>query len=464
MALVHYPNPNTFKLNTRVPNASIHPGAAPASLESILNSSVKFPFRKLEIKRRQLSDSLYEPTWQDITKYVVRWGSYQTSIDDQRINQFVHSGFNFAVKNDFGEFNPETDGQSLFYGYFTRYRTLVRLSAGYTDGSGNQFPSNAVQGIFVMDADIDISPSNSEVTVNCKSIISPFQETRASEIPGIGSTLTSSQILEKIRDATDGSNNYLFRNFITSTAWDIQSTTVNINLASSTAFSGGLTVWEMMTKLAEIEGNVIYATKDGGITFTDRNATQDDAIFSLNGTGWKNPNIIKINGYKEATNKLYTHIRFKYASGDTETSYVEAGSLTTIDVRSNEWKYGRRTYDIENEFFDDPGLAKTQLSKIIGEYSNLRNELNVDCVFLPQIEVLDHIDVNYYETSSPSAYVWDAFVWAADTSTSDPDNVMFWASETSSTIMFRQKHFKVISRRTNLDNFVTTLNLREVEN
>lgn len=459
-----YPTPNTFQLNTRVPNATIHPGVLGITINSIINSPVKFPFRKLEIKRRQSSDSLYEPNWQDITKYVTRWGTYETSIDDQRINQFVHSGFTFSVKNDYGEFNPEYDGASLFFGYFTRYRTLVRLSAGYTDGSGNQYPSDPVQGIFIMSGEIDIAPANKEVQINCKSIVSPFQEARIVEVPNLGSTMTSSDFMSKIRDATDGSNNYLFRTFITSTSWSIQTTTTYMNLASSSAFTGDLSVWEFMNKLAEIEGFVIYATRSGGITFSDRLPNQESPVFSLNGDGWRDPNIIKINSFKEATNKLFTHIRFKYSEADTETSFLEAGTSTSIDPRSIEWKYGRRTYEIENELFQNTATAQAQIEHVIGEFSNLRNELNLDCVFMPHIEVLDMVDVNHNETSNTSLYNWDQYFWAADTTTSDVSNVLFWASETSASILFRQKRFKVLSRRTNLDQFVTTFNLREVEN
>lgn len=454
--------PNVHQPNNFSPNGSTTPTAA-KNIASIIQDTIHYPFRKLEIKRRQLSDGLYESTWQNITPYVVKWGTLQTSLDDNRLNSFVHTGVQFTVKNDHGEFNPEYEGQSIFYGYLTRYRTLVRVTAGYTDGAGNQFPTDAVQGIFIMDSDIDINASRKEVRIPCKSIISPFEETRASEIAGITSSLTASDVIGKIRDATDGSGNFLFRNFITSTSWDIQTTTTIMTGLGSTTAIAELSVWEFMNKLAEVEGFVVYATKSGGIVFANRSPNSDEPSFSLYGAGFRRPNIIKMGAYKEATNKLYTHIRFKFSEADTETSVITAGTATTVDPRSLEWKYGRKAYEMENLFFSDTGTAQAVATKLRNLFSNLKSELELDMLFAPNLELLDFVDVSHREGSVTSIYNWDDYFWAADTTTSDPANVLFWASETSSAIDFFKKNFKIIKRSHNLDTFVTTLKLRESE-
>jgi len=433
------------------------------TLEGIIRDPVKYPYRKAEIKRRQSSDALYESSWQDITKYVERWGTLQTSLDDQRLNQFVHSGVNLQVRNDYGEFNPEYEGQSLFYGYLTRYRTLLRIQAGYTDGSGNIFPSDTTQGIFILDGEIQHVPKSNTINLNFKSIISPFQETRASEIDGITSSITSSEIIAKIRDATDGSGNFLFRNFITTTAWDIDTTTRVLTGLGTTTSRDQFSVWEMMVKLAEIENFVVHATRTGGILFGSRRANTTTSQFSLYGASYPRPNIIQINSFKEAVNKLYTHIRFKFMEDETATSYVEGGTQTTVDARSPEWKYGRRTYEMENAFFSDSAEPQAVASRLANEFANLRSELNVDIVFSPHLELLDHVDVSYREGSLNSIQLWDARDWAADTSTSDTALALTWASETTAAIEFNQKSFKIISRKTNLDTFATNLILREIE-
>jgi len=452
---------NEFQFNAAPFNAWVYP-TAPQNIASIIRSTTKYPFRKVEIKRRSATTGLYESSWFDITSRVEKFGTLQTSLDDTRLNQFVHSGVNLTVRNDFGEFNPETDGQSLFYGYFTRVRTQVRFSAGYTDGAGNQFPSDPIQGVFVMTGEINVVSSNNQVNLNCKSLNSIFQETRADEITGITSSMTASDIIEKIRDATDGSSNFLFRTFITSTAWDIQTTTSIVQNLGTTEALKEFSVWELINKLAETELFVAYITKGGGFVFGDRIPNSVDPTFSLYGAGYRDPNIIKITAFKEAVDKLFTHVRFKYAQDDTETSFITAGTSTTIDIRSDVWRYGRRTYEFENNFFSDTGTAQLVASRIQGEFSQLRSEMEMDCEFMPHLELGDRLDVSYREGTIGSIYVWDRYDWAADTTTSDGANVLFWASETSATIDFTQKNFKIISRKTNLDNFVTTLKLREV--
>jgi hypothetical protein len=453
---------NEFKFNSAPFNAWSYP-TAPLNLASVIRNSIHYPFRKVEIKRRSLTTGLYETDWFEITDFVEQYGTLQTSLDDQRVNVFVHSGVNLAVKNDHGEFNPEWDGQSMFYGYLTRVRTLVRITAGYTDGAGNQFPTDAVQGIFIMTGEINVISSNNRVNLNCKSLNSIFQETRAVEVAGINGSLTASEIVEKIRDATDGSGNFLFRTFITTSSWSIQTTSTLVdNLVTSTSLEP-YSVWELMVALAEAENYVVHITKSGGVVFGDRLPNTIDPSFSLYGAGYREPNIIKITSYKEAVDKLFTHIRFKFLESDTETSFIEAGTITTVDPRSDAWKYGRRTYELENTLFSDTGTAQQVASKIFNEFSNLRSEVEVDCLFMPHLELLDRIDVSYREGDIGSVYVWDRWDWAADTTTSDGPNVLFWASETSATIDFTQKNFKIISRKTNLDSFVTTLRLREAE-
>lgn len=435
-----------------------------ATLEGIIREPVKRPFRHVSIKRRSASTGLYESSWFDITDYVEKYGTLQTSLDDTRLNTFVHSGVQITVRNDHGEFNPETEGGSLFYGYLTRVRSLLKIEAGYTDGAGNSFPTDPSQGVFIMTGDINIVSQNNQVILNCNSLNNVFQEARADEIPGIyDGSLTASEIFGRIRDATDGSNNYLFRNFITSTAWSIQTTTTIYTGINTTTAVEDLSVWELMNKLAEVENFVVYITRFGGVNFQNRLPNTTSSMFSFYGAGYRSPNIIKLNSYKEAVDKLYTHVRFKFAKDDTSTSYIESGTTTTVSATSEEWKYGRRTYEFENTFFTSTDTAQNVATVLVNNFRNLVSELDMDCEFIPHLEILDPINVSYREGSLDSVHLWDAKNWAADTSISDTVYSLIWATETSSTIDFSQKAFKIISRRTNLDNFVTSFRLREVE-
>lgn len=461
MALLNA-TPNTVQPNAFAPNVQEYVSTAGGTIQSVIHNPIHFPFRKLEIKRRLATTALYESDWYDITDWVVKWGTYQMAIDDLKLNQFNFSGLNVTVKNDYGEFNPEYHAGSLFYGYFSRYRTLVRLSAGYTDGSGTQFPSDASQGIYVMDANIDISPGNKEVRLLCKSIISPFQETRANEIDGITASITASQIIERIRDATDGAGHSLFQYFISSSAWTIQSTTGIITAFNTTSVLDDFSVWELMQSLAEAENFVIATTRVGGLVFGDRTPNTNTAQWSFYGQGYKDPDIISIKNYREATEKLFTNVRFKYQLPDTSSSFIESGTQTTVDISSNEWKYGRHTYEFENNLFSNTTTAEEVAANIANEFSTLKNELTIDTLFNPELGLLDRVEMNHFEADTATDNRWNYRVWATETTATDQVNVLFWADETTSTIDFYQKAFKIISKTTNLDNYVTTFILREI--
>jgi len=434
-----------------------------ATLASIMRDPIKRPFRKAQIKRRSTSDGLYEANWFDITEFVEKWGTVESRIDDLRLNQFLHSGIKLTVRNDFGEFNSSEEGKSLWNGFLPRNRTLVRIQAGYTDGSSNQFPSDATQGIFILDGEIVFNDKKGVVVLPCKSIVSPFEDSRADEIGGFSASMTASEVFEKIRDHTDGSGNFIFRQFITTTAWSIQTTTSLYNLSDSNQLAE-FSTWELMVKFAESESFVLYPTRTGGLNFRNRNPNTSASQFSFFGAYFRRPNIIKINTYKEATNKLFTHVRFKYLEADTETSFVTSGTVTVVDPDTLEWRFGRKTFEFDNEFVSNTQTAENIVRDVRFEFSNLRSELSMDTVFHPDIEILDRIDVSHRGNSIDSIHVWDNRNWAADTTTSDTAPVMNWASETSSAIEFNQKNFKLLSKQLNLDKFTTTLMVRESEN
>lgn len=432
------------------------------TLAGLIREPTHRVFRRAAIKRRSATTGLYEADWYDITDYVKAWGNFTIAVDDTRLNRFTHSGYSFRVKNDTGAFNHESVHTSLWNGYLTRYRTLVRIQAGYLDGS-TEYPTDTTQGIFIMGAENSQNQDTNEMTFNCKSIISPFEETRADEIAGIATgSLTASQIMTKIRDATDGSSGYLFRNFITSTSWSIQTTANALMNLNTTTILQNYSVWELMSKLAEAENFVIYATRTGGIVFGDRAPNTTGSQFSFYGGKFNRPNIIQFGAYKEAVNKLYTHVRMKYLEADTTTSYINRGTTTAISGSNLSWKYGRRTYEFEDTFFSSD-VSAAIASKLMNEFGNLRNEAEMVTKFIPELDILDRIDVSYRETNLTGSRLWDTENWASDAAATATDGLS-WDDETGTSLEFWEKGFKVLSKETDLDNFKTKLVIREAEN
>src|SRR3990167_873571 len=55
-----------------------------ASLINQAKRPISRVFRRFSVKRRQVSNGQFETSWQDLSRYVIRWGSYGSSIDTPR--------------------------------------------------------------------------------------------------------------------------------------------------------------------------------------------------------------------------------------------------------------------------------------------------------------------------------------------------------------------------------------------
>lgn len=420
-----------------------------ASLTESINGPTGDVFRRMEIKRRLRTTGKYETGWQDLTKFVKRWGTLDMSVDDVRLNRFRFSGVNLTCRNDEGTFNDETNASSAWNGFMTRYRTLVRIQAGY-EVDGAELPTDPTQGIFILTDEIEKAASTNQIVLRCSSLQSVFDEVRATEVPGLGSTQSASDILAKIRDHSDGAGNDIFREFITSTLWTIQTTTNNYFLQSASSLDG-LTCWQLMQKLAEAEGFVLLLNRFGGIEFTDRESRTTTSQFSFLGQGFNRQNIIRFDGEKESLDKLFTRFRMKHLEADTSTSYVEAGTSTTVDADNLAWRYGQRIYEFENRFASDTATAQTIVDNLQSEFGTVKQEIKFDARFHPELQALDRIDVSYRSYDVAFTSLWDVMVWDED----------LWSIE-GQNFDYDGREFNILSRRINLDNFAMTVKAREV--
>lgn len=434
------------------------------ALSTTLNHEIERPisttFRRAHIRRRQTSDGLYESSWTSITDKVKKWGQFNSQIDDVRLNRFIFSGLTIVCRNDEGDFNPESSPNSLWNGYLTRYRTLVRIQAGYEQDDRTELPTDTTQGVFILDDEIKINSIANEATLNCRSLASIFEEVRANDLGGIYTTQTASDIITRIRDHTDGSGRLVFQQFISSGAWSIATTTTNFLLSTSAAVSDK-SVWDLMVMLAETEGFILNFTRSGGIVFKNRDANTTTSVIDLGGQGVSRPNVIALNWHKEAIDKFYNFIRMKYIDSDTSTSYVTAGTITSVDPSNTSWKYGARAYEFENTFLNNTTAAQSAVNAVFSMTSIMKVELEIKCLFLPHIDVLDRVTLTYLSYNLGDAVLWDTEDWASDAAI-DPDDGMNWDAELGENFNFNGEAFKILSKSTNLDDFTTVLTLREV--
>ncbi len=423
-------------------------GGASYDLASVINQPSTNIFRRVQVKRRNHSDGKYEANWQDVTEFVKKFGTVEVSVDDVRLNRFRHSGVNIVFQNDIGRFNDETNSSSLWFNYMTRYRTLVRVQAGYENDQG-ELPSDASQGIFLLNDELENDADSNEVVFRCSALPVVFEEVRAERIPGLNATQTASDIITRIMNHSDGSGNNIFREFITSTSWTIQATTNNY-LLSTDATLQNMSVMQLMEKLAEAEQFVLLPTRTGGIEFVDRDSRTTTSQFHFYGQGFPDMNIIKLKGEKEAVNKLYTYARLKYLDADTSASYVSAGTTTAVASTNTAWRFGQRTYEFENLFAHNTVTAQAIVDGFVSEFQEVKKEIEFDAKLHPTIQALDRIEVSYRSYDLAFGSLWDVMVWDTDE----------WSRE-GNNFDYDAKPYIVLSRKSNLDNFVMTIRARE---
>lgn len=427
------------------------------SLEAAIDSPTSSVFRRVQIKRRQKSDGKYEPNWQDITTFVKKFGTLESAIDDIELNKFTHNGLTLVVDNDSGDFNRENNINSLWMGYLTRYRTLVRVQAGYLTAAGVELPpTDTTLGIYILDNEISIKSNSNDVSLRCASLRSIFDEVKAASLPGLGATFTASEILARIRDHTDGSGNFVFREFITSTAWDIETTTVNYLLNTDTTLAG-LSTWELMEKLAISESKVLLITRTGGLDFISRDPRQATSQYTFTGQDFPRPSVIAITDYKEATNKYYNRFRLKFGQDETSTSYIETGTTLAINDTNAAWVYGDRQYEFDNDLIPDTATAQTVINAVHSAFSTMPVEAVIKTTFVPHLELLDRVGVSFHSYDMAGSTRWDVFDWAPDTG----DTGATWSAE-GENFDWNDESFKILSRKLDLDNFSMEWNLRKI--
>lgn len=467
---------------------------------SSLNALIKSPksdiFRRAYIKRRVLGTGLFETDWFEITQYVKSWGKITTQVDNTRLNKFTFGNAKLVLDNSEGTFNPSSSEFSLWSGYLNQQRTLVKIDAGYflrqqrADGVWvtSEVPSQSLWDEEFWDADPsaiwdgefgktifkgivsgDILVSDKQdITFNIKPLTSIFQDFNARDLTGWTTTgMTASQFVTMLRDQQIGGA-YVFRPFFddTTSSWDI-STTSNVYTTLNTSTSEQVynsTVWDLVEKLSESELYVPYITRAGVFKFVSRDANSASPAFEFHGVG--SPNSTYGNTIKDVRNfgfkisKYYSGVRVKYREQDTTTSYQIVAASLAVSPTSNPWVLGSRELKIENLLIPTSTVAATIAETIYTDVSAEKNEIEFSTSFVPHLDILDRVSLNYDPSPFSSGSLWDQQNWASDsTSTSDD---LIWDSNRGNSLILNGEEFKFLSIEVDLDQLENRFTGREV--
>lgn len=437
-------------------------------------------FRRLYVKRRLLATGLFEANWQNITRDVKTWGRISKSIDYARYSQVRFSDVNISVANDYGKYNPEDAEGSLWYGYASQQRTLVKIEAGFTNQTqgangiwtNTEFPTVPTVFIGVIQGDLFLSEEN-QVQLTVKPLLQVFRDFATRNLTGYTTTgMTANQFITMLRDQTDGSANFIFRPFFqdTTTQWNYTSSSIiYVDVANTVASARPIdptapipqndfiemNVWDALQKLAEAENLVPYISRTGIFNFTNRNPNTTTAAFQFFGRGFNDytygQTIKRINRYSKKISDYYSRVDLKWNEIATATSVISTQTAMVVNGTNTAWLYGHRTFALENLWLGTVTSAQTLANAIFTAVSTINNELDFTTSFVPHLELLDRVQVSYESTERALNSRWDVNDWADDSSNSSSD--LYWASPIGDAIRFSAKEFKLVSIELNLDNF-----------
>jgi hypothetical protein len=449
-----------------------------------VNGQIKNPrskiYRKLQIKRRLQMSGEYESEWVDISTDVIKWGNVRKEVDSTRVNQFKFSNVQLTLNNESGLYNPSSSDKSLWYGYGSQQRTLVRILASFVyeekeNGIWHRalVPWGGIWDEAAWDAeayydeetilysgyisgDINLVGSN-QINIPVVPLTECFRQFAARRLTGYNNSLTASDFMFMLRDQQDTSGNYIFRPFFgnTTSNWDISTTTVEYtNLNTSTAKDlTNFTTWDVISRLAEAENYIPFVTTDGKFKFFSR-ANSTSTVYNFYGPGYFSSEygrqIKRINFFGERFSKYYSRVTVKYLEPDTSTSYAIKESDYQISGDSGPWTLGERTLNIENLWIPTATTAEAIAESLFDEFSSMKREIEFTTSFIPQLDVLDRVLISYDQSPISPQSLWDVYNWGGSTATADSFDLIFDDS-VGDAIKLQDTEFRLISIDINLD-------------
>lgn len=432
-------------------------------INSVIKSPVQQVYRRAYIKRKSLTTGLYESSWYEITRYVKSWGSYTQEIDYQRLGTINVGGTNLTVSNVEGLFNPSNIDSSLWYGYADQQRSQVKIEAGFihqTLSSSGIWTNTEYPGtpLFTGLISGDISSgTRGEVSFPIKDRSQVFRDFPATLLYDFTNSGQSSSrfVTAQLRDQTAGSGSYIFRPFFddTTSSWAITTTTNDYtSLGTSTATRiSDKNVWEVVQDLAMCEQFYPTVTKAGVFTWAAKSVGAT-SVFTFNGAGAAidltyGTTIKDVRRYGKKTSNYYSRVVVRFNEADTTSSFATASTAFAISGTNNPWNLGYRTFEAVNLWLST-AAANSVASYLLTELSSNTEELEFVSTFVPHINVLDKITVNYDPAPYESSSVWDINDW---------DTELTWSSGAGDAVVLINASFKVLSVEVDLDELETKI-------
>lgn len=453
------------------------------SLNDEIQKNKNRVIRRAFIKRRLAATGKFEADWQDISKDVKKWGQIRATSNDVRRDKFKFGNVRMILANDAGQYSDEDNDNSLWFGFASRQRSLLKIEVGFLNQSlsadgiwtSTEFPTNgsgtlstAFTGVLTGDM---FTTQKNEILMTVKPLVEIFRQYPARLLDGWTSTgLSASQFIEMMRDHTDGAGEFIFRPFFgdTTANWVINSTSViysNLNTKSAADIIDK-NCWQVVEKLAEAEQFIPYVTRAGVFTFRSISDITTTVAFEFHGQGSTDrtygKTIKEIQSFGKAHSDYYSRVEVKFSDEDTETSYEVVEATMTVAGNNDVWNLGHRTLQIQNTWIPNTATANSIAATVFNEVSQIKNKIQFTASLVPQLEILDRSSITFDSGAFRAESLWDVNNWGDSTGAADIGGVLVWDKQPFSSINLRDTEFGSLNITLDLDKLETKVTAREL--
>lgn len=410
-------------------------------------------FKRIKIKRRLLipGSSYYETSWYDVTSDIFSVDPIVWNIDHLELNNFTQGGFGLTCKNDLFKWANESYSASYFYGFLTRHKTEIKIEAGYIADDGTEYPYDIGAGLIVGD-EIN-TQSDGTIYIPCIAPSTLFDETPADYVnEGLlpsgetdwYDTKLVSEVAQYLYDLQIGGA-YVFHPFLAGA--DIApGNDIVADLYDFRDYS----CLQALDKMAEVSNSAHWVGADFRLKFQSKEPSAS-VQFTFNGTGiaeQKTINILRAFDYNEGLRNVFNRIAWY----NTDPLIESVESWKPGD-NSSTWKYGQRTYSVDNRLVTSDATRQTVCDSLFAAYFNPKEEVTIETKFVPQLKLLDRVKLNYYGDPSVSpASLWGHSLFGSS---------LFTGRQSRGGIKI-SKEMKIIKIIHDVMSFKSTITLREI--
>ena len=377
------------------------------TIKDIIRRGCVHNFKRCSVERLQTT-AQYEDDWLDISPYVISYPSIKKSFGDNvYLGDYQIDGGDLVLNNTGQRFSDESNFNSIFYGFLSRYRTKIKIECGFYDDDMSEIQGAVFYGIVYSEPTLS---DNATISLSVAPLIKVLQNYTAYGITT--SSGTTGAIIDRILKKQVNGMRVLDRFFEGST--DAEKYQINPSGATLTNVPNAnikldSTMWDKIKNYSLIDDFFAYVNSAGNFVWDSK--WEKTNVWTFNGPGALDNdygcNIISLDSEKSGVNNVWTRIVITY---NLAGSQVQASDFWTPGDGGYQDIYGERIFSYEITDLDST-KAQSMADTLLNAYKAPKKEWAITTPFIPHLELKDIVTLNYVGNySSSNAFIMDSSV------------------------------------------------------